>query len=1157
MSELSHVWIDSLVLGKALGCEAPKAKPKSDLDRNVPDWNFTRCFLLSGDLSAISTETPLHVKIDDLASEWNEKSATLTEATTAIYIDNAWETPPDDLITLTHLNEPSVVSALKKRYEEDLIYTSTGPILIALNPFKPLPGLYEDDQMSVYWAFGEGIDTNVLPPHVYGHADKAFRAMMQGIEAKMNTSDEESKIALTCDQSMLVSGESGAGKTVSTKHIMKYLASLSQRKAEHLKRRRAPSPGRGEDSAPRRNQSMRQMSRAQSWKAGAQIEEKILESNPVLEAFGNARTIRNDNSSRFGKFIELQFKQSGSLIGASIDTYLLEKVRLIHQKIGERNFHIFYEMLAAVTDEERKEFLLNDYTAQDFKLINTSGTFDRRDGANDAQLFDQLVVSMGTMGFDAKSQENIFGVTMSFLHASNLTFVAITDDSSKVDESNPHLQPVLKLLGLELSDFQDALCQFEIEAGNTSYTRTVNKDYAAKGLEALIKATYGAMFNFIVQSMNKKIDFKAHRNASLGEGKAAFIGVLDIFGFESFKTNSFEQLCINYCNEALQQQFNLYIFKSEQEEYKREGIAWDFIEFPDNQDVIDLIDKTHSGIISILTDQCRTARGSDKLFADAMYKGCEAHKRFEASPLQKGSLKFVINHFAGPVVYETEGFVEKNKDEIPRGATTLLESSSNEFVQLLGKISGPSTAGSGGGRSKNLRPTVGGQFALQLTELRNRIAQTSPHYIRCLKPNQSLAPNEFDEAIIADQLRCAGVLEAIRVSRVGYSQRYTHDAFVQRYCFIALDQVRSAENSETAATLLTTEIAKKIFIAEHPNVPLPTSFKNVEEIQKGQTKIFLRNNSFMYMERFRAEQLRVSAVKFQALARRFLCRCRYLRKRERIIMVQSGCRRFLASKYLRELRQIKAATKIQSRFRCYPIRASFVEKKFVAVWCQRMARGRSGRAKFAALHKAHMDDVAKQAAEYKAAVCIQCMKRSRDARVTKNSLLAEKKIKDASFFGEQSETVKILRAQQVTFALQADKAAAVAKETKQEANKEVVELQKELEKARLSADREKAAREEVISLRAQLDAVLADLDVSRAEETKAKSRVLDLQEENKKLKEQVKTGAFVEGTPYTSSQYDDYDDLKQLDQRMFGNLSRSKQSKKDLEALVQSLAIIR
>ena len=274
MSELSHVWIDSLVLGKALGCEAPKAKPKSDLDRNVPDWNFTRCFLLSGDLSAISTETPLHVKIDDLASEWNEKSATLTEATTAIYIDNAWETPPDDLITLTHLNEPSVVSALKKRYEEDLIYTSTGPILIALNPFKPLPGLYEDDQMSVYWAFGEGIDTNVLPPHVYGHADKAFRAMMQGIEAKMNTSDEESKIALTCDQSMLVSGESGAGKTVSTKHIMKYLASLSQRKAEHLKRRRAPSPGRGEDSAPRRNQSMRQMSRAQSWKAGAQIEEK-------------------------------------------------------------------------------------------------------------------------------------------------------------------------------------------------------------------------------------------------------------------------------------------------------------------------------------------------------------------------------------------------------------------------------------------------------------------------------------------------------------------------------------------------------------------------------------------------------------------------------------------------------------------------------------------------------------------------------------------------------------------------------------------------------------------------------------------------------------------------------------------------------------------
>lgn len=548
--------------------------------------------------------------------------------------------------------------------------------------------------------------------------------------------------------------------------------------------------------------------------------------------------MRNDNSSRFGKFVELQFKHTGSLIGASIETYLLEKVRLIHQGPGERNFHVFYEMLAAATPQERAQFFLGNYTARDFRMTCASQTFDRRDGANDSQLFDQLVLgmcwknsivsithlatdklfvcyvhsAMRTLGFDPNMQMEIFGVATAFLHASNLDFVAVTDDSSKVDNSNPHLDPVLKLLGLEKEAFQSALCEFDIEAGKMSYTRHVNKELAEKGLEALIKGTYGAMFSYIVQSINKKIDCKSKGSFMYGTKPAASIYVLDIFGFESFPKNSFEQLCINYCNEALQQQFNRFVFKTEQEEYRREEITWEFIEFPDNQDVLDLIDQKLVGILSILTDQCRAPRGTDSSFAEAMYKTCGNLNRFQANDLQRGHRQFSILHYAGPVTYETEGFVEKNKDEIPRGASQLLQSSKKEFVRLLGKMTAgpidPSDSFTSSLRSKK-RPTVASQFKAQLVELRGRIDLTIPHYIRCLMPNQSLQPNEFDKGIIADQLRNAGVLEAIRVSRVGYSQRFAHEVFLQRYRVIAVGHADSVAGLANA-------IAKMIWSKDNP-----------------------------------------------------------------------------------------------------------------------------------------------------------------------------------------------------------------------------------------------------------------------------------------------------------------------------------------------------
>jgi myosin-5 len=249
----------------------------------------------------------------------------------------------------------------------------------------------------------------------------------------------------------------------------------------------------------------------------------------------------------------------------------LEKVRLVHQSEGERNFHIFYEMMAAAMDDEREKYMLGTYTMEDFKMTNSSGTYDRRDGEDDAELYDELALAMGTMGFDEDTQEGIFCCSAAFLHAFNLTFTAPTEESSKVDETNPHFEPVLKLLGLEKDAFNAAMTEYELEIGNSTYTRQLTAEGAQKALEAFVKGTYGAMFSFIVSTVNKRIDYKPAKGVPKLLGKAASISVLDIFGFESFELNSFEQLCINYCNEALQQQFNLFIFKNEQEEYKREG----------------------------------------------------------------------------------------------------------------------------------------------------------------------------------------------------------------------------------------------------------------------------------------------------------------------------------------------------------------------------------------------------------------------------------------------------------------------------------------------------------------------------------------------------------------------------------------------------------
>ena len=705
---------------------------------------------------------PPHLQNASVSFSYNTSDYTKVCTANAWWSQRESPEPPSDLTMLEQLHEPAVVFCLRHRYEAEHIYTYTGKILLALNPFQALSNLYGDDVMQQYWRQDY---SERPPPHIYAIAEDAYRSM---IRSNLN-------------QSILVSGESGAGKTVTTKVVMRYLATLSQRTERNKQ---------GEASR-------------------VSIESQVLQSNPILESFGNARTVRNDNSSRFGKFIEIRFDtRLGSLKSASIRTYLLEKVRLISQCPGERNYHVFYEILAALPQKDRKRLRIATATVESFRMTSESGTFDRRDGVSDRETYRELRSALDTVGFSADEQTNLFTVACALLHTSNLTFVpSDAEDSSALDRDNPSLRAALALLGVSVDALNGALCQVLMEVNSERLYKNLSIEKAHKAVEALMKATYGALFEYVVRRVNESIQAQqTPTSQSRNTPESASIGVLDIFGFESFEVNSFEQLCINHCNEALQQQFNRFVFKLEQQEYEREGIDWSFITFPDNQDVLDLIEKKRHGILSVLDEQCRLARCTDKSFALAVYEKCRDHPRFIVTKQQEAMFCFSIHHYAGIVEYDSSNFLEKNKDELPKETTELLLSSLNPFVASLGALlceqqpleqpqqkkpiprSNPKQMQRGS--SSLLRDGVGMQFSSQLTELRSRIESTEPHYVRCLKPNDDLVPNNFDPLIIADQLRCAGVLEAIRVSRVGFPHRYFHDHFVERYGLLRRKKLR-------------------------------------------------------------------------------------------------------------------------------------------------------------------------------------------------------------------------------------------------------------------------------------------------------------------------------------------------------------------------------
>ncbi|EPS72869.1 hypothetical protein M569_01887, partial [Genlisea aurea] len=766
------------------------------------------------------------------------------------------EAPPcgvDDMTKLAYLHEPGVLHNLKSRYDINEIYTYTGNILIAVNPFQRLPHLYDIHMMEQYKgaAFGE------LSPHPFAVADAAYRLMMnEGIS-----------------QSILVSGESGAGKTESTKLLMRYLAYMGGRSAAE----------------------------------GRSVEQQVLESNPVLEAFGNAKTVRNNNSSRFGKFVEIQFDQKGRISGAAIRTYLLERSRVCQVSDPERNYHCFY-MLCAAPLEDIEKYKLGH--PKSFHYLNQSSCYVL-DGVDDAKEYIATRKAMDTVGISSDEQEAIFRVIAAVLHLGNIEFVK----GKEIDSSMPrdekslfHLRTAAELLLCDAKALEDSLCRRIIVTRDETITKELDPDAAVSSRDALAKIVYSKLFEWLVDKIN----------SSIGQDPDSknIIGVLDIYGFESFKTNSFEQFCINLTNEKLQQHFNQHVFKMEQEEYTKEEINWSYIEFIDNQDVLDLIEKKPGGIIALLDEACMFPRSTHETFSQKLYQTFKNNKRFSKPKLALSD--FTIAHYAGDVTYQTEFFLEKNKDYVIAEHQDLLSASKCTFVSSLFPVSNEEAS------KQSKFSSIGTRFKQQLQALLETLSSTEPHYIRCVKPNNLLKPAVFENQNVLQQLRCGGVMEAIRISCAGYPTRKPFIEFINRFNILAPYALEGSADEIAACKKLLEEVG-------------------LEGYQIGKTKVFLRAGQMAELDSRRTEVLGRSAGIIQRKVRSYLARKSFVSLRRSAIVIQSFCRGESTRCVYENMRREASALMIQRDLRMYLSRKAFNALCSSALSIQTGMRGMAAR----------------------------------------------------------------------------------------------------------------------------------------------------------------------------------------------------------------------
>ncbi|KAJ2785897.1 class II myosin [Coemansia javaensis] len=751
----------------------------------------------------------------------------------------------EDMADLGYLNEASVVHNLKQRYAANLIYTYSGLFLVAVNPYYNLQ-IYGPEFVAAY----KNKKRSEAPPHIFSIADAAFHDMLHSKE----------------NQSILITGESGAGKTENTKKVIQYLTAIA---SDHKAAATAAA-------------------------GGGTLEQQVLCANPILESFGNAQTIRNNNSSRFGKFVRIEFNMAGQIAGANIEWYLFEKPRVTNQSKLERNYHVFYQFMRGA-DKGIKDRLLIDRGPEGYAF--TRKCRQTIQGVDDKAEFAALVQAMETTGFRSEEQLDLFRVVAAILHLGNMQFQATRNDEAVLREQVA-AEKVCHVLGIPLSEFTRALLRPSIKAGRDWVTQSRTQQQVEQSVEALARSMYERMFGALVSRINAAM--------SRPDGKSTFIGVLDIAGFEILETNSFEQMCINYTNERLQQFFNRTMFVLEQEEYTREGIEWSFIDFGmDLQPTIDLIDRTKPiGIMSCLDEECVMPRATDKTFTEKLH-GLWAGKsdKYDAPRFAMG---FTIHHYASQVEYSTEGWLEKNKDPLNENVTRLLGNSTEAFVAELyadyagsgsdegggggggGGGSGGSSAGAGSaarGRvgttlKRGAFRTVAQRHKDQLNLLMAQLGATQPHFVRCILPNSDKRAGLVDTPLVLDQLRCNGVLEGIRITRQGFPNRVPFPEFRQRYEILAPNTIprQVFVDSKQAASLL-----------------LGALGMDPERFRLGHTKVFFRAGVLAELEETRDVELSKIIVQFQAVARGAMSRGRFRRRIEQaraIRVIQRNARAY-------------------------------------------------------------------------------------------------------------------------------------------------------------------------------------------------------------------------------------------------------------------------
>ncbi|XP_059418243.1 myosin-9-like isoform X2 [Carassius carassius] len=735
----------------------------------------------------------------------------------------------EDMAELTCLNEASVLHNLKERYYSGLIYTYSGLFCVVINPYKNLP-IYSEEIVEMY----KGKKRHEMPPHIYAITDTAYRSMMQDRE----------------DQSILCTGESGAGKTENTKKVIQYLAHVA--------------------------------SSHKTKKDQGELEKQLLQANPILEAFGNAKTVKNDNSSRFGKFIRINFDVNGYIVGANIETYLLEKSRAIRQAKEERTFHMFYYMLTGAGDKLRSELCLESYNKYRF-LSNGNVTIP---GQQDRDMYLETTEAMRIMGFPEEEQIGLLRVISSVLQLGNMSFKKErhSDQASMPDDTAA--QKVCHLMGMNVTDFTRAILSPRIKVGRDYVQKAQTQEQAEFAVEALAKATYERMFRWLVMRINKALDKTKRQGAS-------FIGILDIAGFEIFDLNSFEQLCINYTNEKLQQLFNHTMFILEQEEYQREGIEWSFIDFGlDLQPCIELIEKPASppGILALLDEECWFPKATDKSFVEKVLQEQGTHPKFHKPKKLKDEADFCIMHYAGKVDYKADEWLMKNMDPLNDNVATLLNQSTDKFVSELwkdvdrivglDKVAGMSELPGAFKTRKGMFRTVGQLYKEQLSKLMATLKNTNPNFVRCIIPNHEKKAGKLEPHLVLDQLRCNGVLEGIRICRQGFPNRIVFQEFRQRYEILTPNAIPKGFMDGKQACVL---MIKALEL--DPNL-----------FRIGQSKVFFRAGVLAHLEEERDMKITDVIINFQAWCRGYVARKAFAKRQQQLTamrVIQRNCSAYL------------------------------------------------------------------------------------------------------------------------------------------------------------------------------------------------------------------------------------------------------------------------